>query len=294
MKALVHGALALVAILFGINYVVAKVALRELSPLDIVVVRTWGTAALMFGAWWPRRLRMRPPPLTRSDLGQLFLYGLLGVSINQVCFLSGLARSTATNAALILVSIPVLTLTFAVLLRRERASLTGAMGIAVGLTGAVLLILPGGRVDFTSTATVGNLFLLAGSSAYSMYLVLTRPILARLDPVRVVGWIFLLSALTVTPIGIGGLSTHVAAGLSPATWASLAYVIGGATAATYLLNSWALVRVRSSVVAAYILLQPLVAGVLGRISFGERLGPHAAVAGALVVTGVVLSAWRRG
>jgi drug/metabolite transporter (DMT)-like permease len=53
------------------------------------------------------------------------------------------------------------------------------------------------------------------------------------------------------------------------------------------------VRVRSSVVAVYILLQPLVAGVLGRIILGERLGPHAALAGTLIVAGVMLSAWKR-
>lgn len=292
---LVHAALALVSVLFGLNYVIAKIALREVTPLDLVVIRAWGAAALLFGVSWMRRRSAQAPAakLTVSDVGQLFVFSLLGVSINQLVFLEGLFRSTATNAALVLVASPVLTLAIAVLLRRERASVTGGIGIGLGITGALLLILPRGRLDMSSAAALGNLFLLGSALSYSLYLVFTRPILSRHDPLRVVSWLFLLAALTVTPMDIGGMRKVFATGLSPAGWASIIYAIVGATAIPYLLNNWALSRVKSSVVAVYILLQPLVAGVLGRVYLGERFGPHAAVAGALVVSGVILSALRK-
>src|SRR5262245_59489708 len=76
---LVHGALALVGLLFGANYVVAKIALRDVTPLDLVVIRTWGTAALLFSVSWVRdgRTDRRPGRETRhqarltvSDLSQ--------------------------------------------------------------------------------------------------------------------------------------------------------------------------------------------------------------------------------
>lgn len=290
---LVHGALLLVTLVFGANYVVAKVALREVSPLALVVMRTWGTAAILFAAsslWRPPAPRR---PLSRSDLGQLFLYSLLGASLNQIAFLEGLARSTATNASIILVSIPLLTLAFAVILRLERPSVHGLVGIAIGLTGALLLILPRGGVDVTSRAATGNLLLLLGGSSYALYLVLTRPILTRHDPLRVVSWVFLLAALTVSPFGIGGTSDLVTSGVSATAWASIAYVVIGGTALPYLLNNWALVRVKSSVVAVYILLQPIVAASLGRVFLHEQLGPHTTVAALLIVSGVMLSAWRR-
>jgi drug/metabolite transporter (DMT)-like permease len=291
---LVHAALFLVALLFGANYVVAKVAMREATPLDLVVIRTWGTAAILFAGSRVRRRPAEARNLSAGDLGQLLIYSLLGVSINQVCFLAGLARSTATNASVMLVSIPLLTLAVAVMLRRERPSVTGVLGITVGLIGALLLVIPRGGVDLTSRAAAGNLLLLFSGSSYSLYLVLTRPILARHDPLRVTRWVFLLAALTVTPIGIGGLRGLLASGLSGAGWASIAYIVIGATAVPYLLNNWALVRVRSSVVAVYILLQPVVAGSLGRIFLHEAFGPHTAMAASLVVAGVLLSAWRRG
>ena len=287
-----HAALVLVSVLFGANYVVAKVALREVSPLDLVVIRTSGTAILLFAA-----LRLQPRPaaparLTRRDLLELLLYSLLGATINQLCFLAGLARSTATNASLVLVSIPLLTLAFAVLLGRERASARGAIGIVIGLCGALLLLIPRGGVDLASSAAVGNLLLLCAGSAYGLYLVLTRPILARHNPLRVVAWVFLLAAVTVLPFGVTGLRSLTSGRVSGAGWASIAYVVIGATALPYLLNSWALVRVKSSIVAIYILLQPIIAASLGRVILHEHFGPYTAIAAVLVVSGVLTAAWR--
>jgi drug/metabolite transporter (DMT)-like permease len=288
----VHVALLTVALLFGGNYVVAKFAFREVSPLTLVVLRSWGAAAILFAASAVHHRTANRPPLSRSDLGELFLYGFLGSTVNQICFLEGLSRSTATNASVMLVTIPVLTLTFAVLLGRERATAAGVAGIALGLSGALLLIVPRGDVDLSASATVGNILLLVGGSSFALYLVLTRPILARHDPLRVMSWIFLFSGLTVLPLGITGVGAIATHGLSTGGWASVAYVVIGSTAIPYLLNSWALVRVKSSLVAVYILVQPVVAGTLGWMFLDERVGANTAVAAALVVAGVVLSARR--
>jgi drug/metabolite transporter (DMT)-like permease len=282
-----------VSLLFGANTVIAKVALRELAPLDLVVIRTAGTAAILFAfSGWRRRGEAPRPRLGPSDLGRILLYSLLGASINQLCFLAGLARSTATNASLMVVAVPILTLAFAVALRRERASVTGLLGIVLGLAGALLLIVPRG-VDIAPQAAVGNLLLLLSGASYALYLVLTRPILPRLGAIRVVSWTFLLAALTVFPLGMRGLSHLLVSGMSAHGWASVAYVVVGGTAVPYLLNNWALARVHSSIVAVYVLLQPVVAASLGRVFLHEQFVPHTAVAAVLVVAGVFLSTWRR-
>ena len=219
---------------------------------------------------------------------------MLGVSINQLCFLEGLSRSTATNASIMLVSVPLLTLAFAVMLKREKATVTGVLGILIGLTGALLLIVPRGGMDFSSQAAVGNLFLITGAASYAMYLVLTRRILARHEPLRVISWVFLFAALTVLPSGFIGVRDALTTGISSAGWLSIAYAIVGGTVLPYLINNWALVRTKSSVVGTYVLMQPIFAGTLARIFLGERFGPNTAVAAVLIVTGVALSGWRRG
>ena len=287
----VHLALLTVSLLFGANYVVAKFALREVPPSGLVVVRACGTAVILFMASLLHRPARGREPLRPSEFGQLFLYSLLGVSINQLCFLAGLDRSTATNASIMLVSIPVLTHAFAVMLGRERPSVATGAGIALGLAGALLLIIPRGGIDFSSRTTIGNLLLLTGGCSYGLYLVLTRDILARHDPLRVISWTFVLAAITVLPFGAHDASRLFSGAITKAGWASIAFVVVAATVLPYLLNVWALARVESSFVAIYVLVQPLFAATLARVVLHERFGPHIAAAAALVVAGVVVSSF---
>ena len=285
----VHGALLAVSLLFGANYVVAKFALREVAPSGLVVIRACGTAVILFGTSALLHSSKPREPIRPSEFGQLFLYSLLGVSINQLCFLAGLDRSTATNASIMLVSIPVLTHAFAVLLGRERPSIAAGAGIALGLAGALLLIIPRGGIDFSSRTTIGNLLLLTGGCSYGLYLVLTRDILARHDPLRVISWTFVLAAVTVLPFGGRDASRLFSGTITRSGWLSITFVVVAATVLPYLLNVWALARVESSFVAIYVLVQPLFAATLARIVLHERFGPHVAAAAALVIAGVVTS-----
>ena len=148
-------------------------------------------------------------------------------------------------------------------------------------------------MDLSARTTVGNLFLLTGAASYAMYLVLTRPILARHEPLRVITWVFSFSALSVLPFGVLGMRELAATGISATGLAAIAYAVVGGTVLPYLLNNWALVRAKSSLVGTYVLLQPLFAGSLGRVVLHEQLAPNTAIAAVLIVTGVVLSGWRR-
>ncbi len=289
---LVHSALLIVALCFGGNYVVAKFAFREVSPLALVVIRAWGTAAILGLVLLFRGRRSTDTPFTRREYGELFAYSILGVSLNQICFLEGLSRSSATNASIMLVAVPVLTLAFAILMKREKATPLRIAGIATGLAGALLLLIPRGGVNLSASAVTGNLLLLTGSAAYSVYLVLTRPILSRHDPIRVVTWIFVMAGLTTLPFGHAEVREILHNGLSPSGYASVTFVVIGATVIPYLLNSWALARVQASIVAVYILVQPIVAGTTGRIFLGEHFGPGTALAAALIVSGVAMAVWQ--
>ena len=288
----VHVALALAAVLFGATYVAGKIAMREITPAALVLLRAWGTAIILFCVLGARRTGASVR-LSKRDLGLALLYSFLGVSINQICFLNGLMRSTATDASIMQVLIPLFTLGFAVLLRRERLTGRLVLGLALGLCGGLLLIVPRGGLDFSSRTAAGNLFLLASGLCYALYLVLTRDLLARREPLVVVSWVFLAGALVITPFGLGPETRFLSRGASGAGWASIIFVVIGGTTLPYLLNNWALVRVRSSVVGVYVFLQPFVGILLGNLILGERLGSNSALAGALVISGVIVSTQRR-
>src|ERR1043165_3060755 len=93
-----HLALTAVQLIFGSWPIFGKIALRALPSTGLVAVRVVG-AAVAFFLLLRLRGRLVVPP--RGDLARLALYGLLGVALNQLLYVKGLALSTAVNAALL-------------------------------------------------------------------------------------------------------------------------------------------------------------------------------------------------
>jgi drug/metabolite transporter (DMT)-like permease len=191
------------------------------------------------------------------------------------------------------VLIPLFTVGFAVALGRERLTLRVASGIGLGLCGGLLLILPRGGFDLSSHTASGNLFLLASGVSYALYLVLARTLLARRDALVVVSWTFLAGAIVITPFGAIPEAAFLSRGATLVGWSSIVFVMIGGTTIPYLLNNWALGQVKSSVVGVYVFIQPLVGILLGHFVLREQLGSNSVAAGALILGGVAISAFRR-
>src|SRR5262245_8036480 len=175
-----------------------------------------GAAAVCFLAW------ARQMPAVR-DLPRLALYGVLGVTFNQLLFLTGLQYTTATNATVLGTTIPVWTFAIAILLGREpwgAAARIKLLGVALAMSGAVVLV---GAERFTLRAR-GNLLILLNSISYAFFLVLARDIAARYPARVVMAWCFLFGSLGVSIVGAPAvLHLHVAA-VPARTWLWLALI----------------------------------------------------------------------
>ncbi len=283
----VHAALLSVQVMFGTLPLAGQVAMEHITPTGLATLRICG-AAVVLGLVAGRRLGS----IRASDLPWLALFAGLGVVGNQVLFLMGLARSTQINASILITTIPVFTVAFALLLRKERASARRIMGVAVGLCGA-LLITRVERFDLSDGTVAGNLMILVNAAFWSLHLVLARRLLERLDSLVVLAWMFIIGAVPMLLLGGG----DVAAAVGTATarsWGAAAWAVAVPTILSYLVNMWALGRVEASSVAIYVYLQPVVAGVLAVLVAGEVLTVRTGVSALLIFAGVALvQRWRR-
>jgi drug/metabolite transporter (DMT)-like permease len=234
--------------------------------------------ARLFQPW--ERVRAR-------DLGWIALYALFGVIINQLLFMSGLRRTTATNAVVLSATIPVFTAMVAVLFRREAASLGRALGLALALSGALVIVGTESWGRWGSGHVVGNLLIIANSLSYSIYLVLTGDLLRRYRALTVISWTMAFGALGVVPLGITELyRAWPTLGFVPLV--ELGYIVLFPTVTAYFLNAFALARAPASLVAIYIYLQPLFGALLAAIRLGERPGPSVVVGGLLIAGGIAV------
>ncbi|HUP63309.1 MAG TPA: DMT family transporter [Thermoanaerobaculia bacterium] len=279
----VHAALFTVALLFSANYVIAKLGMREFSPLSFAWLRIAGAAVIL--AFIVRNRQ----PLAREDARRVALFAVLGVVINATLFLVGLSLTSVQVSAVLITTIPVFTLAAAIVAKTERASAKRIGGIALAGAGALLVVggesLAGDRASF-----VGALMIVVNCLSYSLYLVISKPHMARLSAKSVVARMFLVGSVLMLPVSSYSLWREEWSSISLDAWLALLLVILGPTVAAYLLQAWALRHADSSMVAAYTYVQPVLAGILGAIFLGERIRSTVVLAAAMIFTGV----WRAG
>jgi drug/metabolite transporter (DMT)-like permease len=284
-----HTALIVAQVAFGLFPIFGKLVFdpRGLSPLGVGTWRIAGGAIVLGGLAFLGYGRRALP--ARRDVPRFFIGALLGVAVNQGLFLIGLDRSTPMNAGLVMSLIPVFTLGIAGIVRQERFSLLRASGVVVALLGILPLLFHEGVGDLGKYG-VGNLFMVANALAYSGYLVITKPLTARYPPLVVIAWAYLFS-LVCLPYFVPGEKLLPDPGFVEGWW-SLAYIVAFPTVLAYLLNMFALTRLRASTTAVYVYAQPMITGIASWFVFGERPSAAMLLAAAALFVGIWLVARR--
>jgi drug/metabolite transporter (DMT)-like permease len=171
------------------------------------------------------------------------------------------------NAGLVMSLIPVFTFAIAALVRQEHFALSRALGILIALAGIVPLLFANGFRGL-GTYGFGNVLMVANALCYAGFLVLAKVLTRRYPTLVVVAWAYGFSLVAVPML----LWDQVLLPASDATaaWWSLAYILVVPTVIAYLLNMFALARVRASTVAVYVYAQPIIAGLASWLVFDER------------------------
>jgi drug/metabolite transporter (DMT)-like permease len=280
----VHLAMATVSVLFAINYIISKLGMHVFNPLTFAYLRVLAAAIILNTVLRERNAA----PLEPGDGWRLFGFSILGVVINQTLFLAGLALTTAHAAAILITTIPIFALAAAIALGRESPTVTKVGGIALSAAGAIVLI-GGEGLSGTTKSLLGDLMIVGNSLAYALYLVFSKPAMARMSARRVIARMFAIASVVMLPIAAWPMMHEPWRAIPPSAWWSLAFVVAGPTVAAYLMNAWALKYAESSVVAAYTYLQPVFAVILAAIFLQEQIQPIALLAGAMIVAGVYIS-----
>ncbi len=280
-----HMALLAVSLIFGLNYFIDKSLMPGyLSPLQLIFFRVSITAVLL----WLMHAFFVKEKVQKKDLARLAFCGFVGITVNQIAMFVGLNLTTAVDASIIHSTSPILVLIFAALIVHEKVSLTKSIGVILGFCGSIILILHGKEMDFNASGMLGNFLIFLNISAYGLYLVVVKPMMANYHPVTVMKWAFTFGFLFGAPLTIPALSGFNVAHLTISAWMSLGYIIFIVTFLAFLLTAWALKFLEASTTAYYIYLQPLIAAFIAWATGLENLDIIQLAAGILIFTGVYI------
>jgi drug/metabolite transporter (DMT)-like permease len=280
---------ATAAVLFGASVVAVRVAVQDIPPLSLAVLRFGQAALLLVGALLlaaPARLRVQ-----RRSLPLLILLGAVLFTLFPVTFNAGLRWTEASRGALMLATMPLWSAWLARGVAGERLAGRQLAGVVVSVLGIALAFVESRALHGGAHALIGDGLLLVTALLGALYGVLAKRALARDAAVTVTTYAMLFGAVLLAPAAL-------VEGLLPALGRLdgrlLALVVflgvpGGALA--FFLWTWALSRLTPTQVAVYVNLNPVVAALLGIWLLGERRSLAFALGFAAVVAGVGLVNW---
>lgn len=248
-------AATLASTIYGINHTLAKGLMPDyILPKGFILLRVLGAAIL----FWGISFFVKTEKIDRKDWPRILLCTVCGMVINMVFFFEGLNLSTPINSSVIITLSPIVLFVLSAIFIREKITIQKSIGAFIGLLGALLLVFF--TVSSSTNAPnipLGNLFFIINVIAYSVYLIVVRPLTRKYSSITLMKWFFLFAVLINLPIGLQEFKTVSWSALPVDALWQMGFVVVGTTFMTYLLNIYALKELSASTLGVFIYMQPV-------------------------------------
>ena len=281
-----HFSLLIGYIIFGLSAPIGKSVMTYggIDPLSLTYFRMAGAAVL----FWFASLFATREKVAKRDLLLLLGAALFGVTINQMCYIAGLSKTSPVDASLIATLGPIITMLVAAIYLKEPITFKKILGVLVGAAGVLLLILTGVQILNGERHLLGNLLCLVSSLSFAVYLTVFRDVVRRYSSITVMKWMFLYAAAICTPICFRNVSAIDYFSLSATTWWKVAFVVGCATFISYMLLPIGQKTLRPTIVSMYNYIQPIVSSGVAIAMGLDTIGWSKGYAALLVFLGVYI------
>lgn len=293
-------AIAFLILVWSLNYIVAKIGLRELPPLAlgsfrllvagivslpvIIFLRTGKRSTSQVIREFSSR---RPAPL--GEIWTVAYLGFFGVVMNQGFYTVGLNYTSVSHSALIIACAPIFILLFSWALQIEALTGRKLIGMALAFIGAAAV----GVEQTASTGrgdVAGDLLTLLAGIGLALYTVLGKRPVTEYGALRLSLLVNIAGGVLAAPIAVWQVLALARSGrvsmIGLAGWGSVLYMGVLASGVCYVLYFWALRYMTPARLGAVSYLQPIGATLLGLALLGEPITLRVGLGGLLVIAGV--------
>ncbi|MBD3920359.1 DMT family transporter [Paenibacillus sp. PR3] len=277
------------AVILGISFLFAKIALDYANPLDTLTFRFAASFLAMsipvaFG--WVK-LAYRGKPVYKVLL--LAITYPLGFFTLQAF---GLKHATSAEGGILYAFTPVVTMILASMYLKERTTVLQKLSILLSVFGVVFIfVMKGSSIDLSNLT--GITLLLLTCVAFAGYTVLARPLLKQFSPAEIaylilgIGFVVFL-VITFTQHAIDGTLHSFFAPLASGTFISSILYLGVISSlGTALMSIYILSKMEASRMSVFANLSTIVSMAAGAMFLGEEVTVYHLIGSALIIAGVI-------
>ena len=258
--------LILLSILWGGTYFFAGVAVKELPPLTVVLVRVFLAAAMLLPIFWYFGHTL---PRTFSGWLPFMGMGLLNNVLPFGFIFAGQTQITVGLSSIINAMTPLFTVMVMAVFLEERLTINRIIGVLLGVVGVA--VLRGFDEPVSGSQTLGIILCMAGALSYGFAALWGRRFLAGVPPLKS-ATCQLMSSTLIIAIVVAAIDKPWTLSLpSPEVMFSLLALAVFGTAVAYIVFFRILVRAGASNAMLVTLLIPVTALVLGNIFLDEAV-----------------------
>ena len=288
IKTKAHFALLATNIFFALNFTTVKYLINGgfIKPFGLNLIRVGVTAILL---WTLYIFSKQKKSVAKKDWGKFALCAVTGIAINQLAFIKGLSLTYSIHASLLLLITPILITFIAAWVLKERLTNNKLIGLALGIGGALVLILTKDRSGNPGDVLKGDLLIILNAISYTLYFVLVKPLMLEYNPIAVLRIVFTIGFFMILPFCWSEFSQINWGTYSSKEYFTLAMIAIPGTFCAYLFNIYGIKNLGAAISGNYIYTQPLFAAALAIGFLGEELSAYKILAGLLIFAGVFLA-----
>jgi len=273
-------------LIYGANYTIAKdVMPYYIKPFGFIVLRVVGAFIL----FWTIGIFVKSEKIKKRDFVTLFFAAVFGAGFNMLTFFKGLNLTTPIDASVIMVITPIIVFVLSILFLKEKLIPHRALGVVIGLIGAIVLIVYGESAgQNASNVLLGNVYVFLNATFYAIYLIIIKKLLEKYHPINIVKWVYFFGLFIVIPFGFQEFVEIDWAIMPSQILYKVLFVVIFATFLVYLFNLLALTKLKATTVGAFIYLQPVAATIFALMLDSDELNSVKLGASAIIFIGVYL------
>ena len=256
-----------------------------IGPYGVNILRV-GISLILFWTIW--LFGKTAIGIQKKHLPRFLLCSFTGVAANQMLFIKGLTMTSTIHASLLMLCTPLLITLFAFWVLKEKVTLFKVAGLALGIGGAVLLILSKEKAGNNTASLSGDILIILNAIFYTIYFMLVKPLMKAYPPLHVIRWVFTFGFIMILPFGWMQFSSIQWSQFEVSHFASLSFIVICGTFLAYFFTVYGLQHLGAGVTGAYIYTQPIFAAIVATVVLHEQFTLQKILSGVMIFTGVFL------
>lgn len=279
--------LLLVAAIWGCNYVVVKVALKEMEPMLFTALR-FATGAGV--CWLVLLFKERDIKINRKQFRDLLLTGIIALGVNQIAFVYGTVKLTAGETSLILASAPAFVALLASVFKIEKINATTIIGVVISFLGVALITGSSGNM-FTRglEGMMGYILMIIASIFWSLYTIIIRIHSKELSIMKITAYSLTFASIFFIMITLKDILKMEVRDFSVEAWMGVLFSGIFVLGISYTLWNIGIQKVGAVRTAVYANLPPFISILFGGLVLGESIAILQIAGGLTIVLGLMYS-----